>query len=181
MDKEALRDWVQAARRGDPLAQARLFDFLRKELCPLVRSRVPQMADADDVMADTLSRVLGGLGELHDDEKLLPFAGRIARRALTDWRRRQPRGIELTDVPHQAALDPALRILESEELLLYVQERLTADENRLLEQGILLDKPRENAPLAGISLNAMSCRLYRLRKKVQAILRPFLGGHGLML
>ena len=177
MGSTRFEDWVQAAQEGDTAAQDRICRFLWKILFPWLRTELRQRCDAEDVMIETLKRVLEGLKRLKTAKALPGWARTIARRALREWRaarKQQPRAVRLDDAPEPSAFDTALGHLEREEELEFVSRGLSSEENRLFSR-LFSDglSPREVALQEGISLNAVACRIHDLRVKVRRLIRAF--------
>jgi RNA polymerase sigma-70 factor (ECF subfamily) len=76
-------DVVRAAKTGDRQATEALLQSLGDELLPLACA-LAGASGADELVGDTLSRVYERLGQLRDDEALVPWARAILVRTFRD-------------------------------------------------------------------------------------------------
>ncbi len=71
-------------------------DFSQR-LAALIRSKVADPADADDILQDVFLKVHLRLDTLHDENRLAPWLYQITRNAITDYYRGRRQTIELQE------------------------------------------------------------------------------------
>jgi RNA polymerase sigma-70 factor (ECF subfamily) len=190
MEEAELVERIRAAQGGDRAALEEVSRDLYQTFLPLVRKRVPQEDDAEQVVMEVLLRVLRGLKELRDPTQIRPWVWTIVLRVLMEWRRCKGRvgrwepldKVDERRSPKPEGLDP-----ENEEEVAraaFIQrispggdlaELLHEAEQRLLgylQEGL---SPAEIAEMEGVTANAMRCRLRRLRAKIRELYKRYPG------
>jgi RNA polymerase sigma-70 factor (ECF subfamily) len=159
------------------------WDEVARELRPYLLSRLRSEADADDVLQDVLLKMHGGLGALRDNERLVPWAYRIARRAVIDHHRRRgrratPAGAAtdlLASEPEATTAPPPMEEGDASESLTAVIAQFVAalpsPYRETLELTELQGRShREAADTLGISLTATKSRVQRGRAQLRIML-----------
>jgi RNA polymerase sigma-70 factor (ECF subfamily) len=73
------------------LSTETIWTSFREPLRRYVERRLAEPADAEDVLQDVFLKIHANLGDLRDEERLVPWLYRIARNAVIDrYRRRDP-------------------------------------------------------------------------------------------
>jgi RNA polymerase sigma-70 factor, ECF subfamily len=148
---------------------------LIERLREFVGRRVPE-SDAEDVLQDSLVRILRGLQGLRDDEGFGPWVYRVTRSAIADHLRARSRPLEAGGAPADEDLaapaaeqgddlGPALlRCLSGfvAELPSPYREAITLTELEGLSQ-------REAAETLGLSLSGMKSRVQRGRERLREV------------
>lgn len=156
------------------------WEAVAERLRPFVRARVSSDADADDVLQDVLLRMVRGLPDLRDHDRLGPWMYRIARTAIADHgraRARHPLAEPASEAVEIAA--PGEPEVEEDEMA----RRVVASVLRLFvaalpepyrEAVTLTDldglTQREAAEVLSLSLSGMKSRVQRGRAKLRAML-----------
>lgn len=150
-----------------------LFRVVYEPLQRYVRRRAA--ADvADDLVAEALTVVWRRLDDVPDDDRALAWCIGVARRCLANHRRSDGRRGRLVErLAAQPVVDaiPAVDAASSGQVddpqLELALARLSADERELVQlwawDGF---EPREIAEVMGLSANAVSIRLHRLRRRL---------------
>ncbi len=105
------REWMAAAQRGDALAYERLLEELLPFVRGLVRARIGDDANAEDVMQEVLLSIHTARHTFQAGRELEPWVRTIARNAVIDALRRRTRqrardgGVDAADL----AEDPNAR------------------------------------------------------------------------
>lgn len=126
-DADAIRELVDAVRRGDPEAQGVLFDRFYPAVRRYAGARLREPADADDAAAEAFVSALGAMPRF--TWRRVPFEAwlfRIAASKVADVHRRRARRPETTldSVPGAALAgspDPARAAEAAEERALLVE------------------------------------------------------------
>lgn len=160
----------------DAMRRARFEALFRVAYEPLQRYVRRRAAPdvADDLVAEALTAVWRRLDDVPDDDRALAWCIGVARRCLANHRRsdgRRGRLVERlaaqppSDVP--AAVEDSIGGPVDDPQLMRALERLSADERELVQlwawEGF---EPREIAEVMGLSANAVSIRLHRLRRRL---------------
>ncbi len=130
--------WVEAWRRGDQTAFAKLHAHYARMVHAVLLARVPAN-EAEDLVQDVFLRALASLHKLRDAGAIGPWLCRIARNRGTDFHRRRKRMDSLTtDVARTAppaaeareALDAVRTLPEAyrETLLMRLVQGMTGPE-----------------------------------------------------
>jgi len=140
-----------------------LFRVVYEPLQRYVRRRAA--ADvADDLVAEALTVVWRRLDDVPDDDRALAWCIGVARRCLANHRRSDGRRGRLVE---RLAAQPAASGQVDDPQLELALARLSADERELVQlwawDGF---EPREIAAVMGLSANAVSIRLHRLRRRL---------------
>ncbi|WP_425309945.1 sigma-70 family RNA polymerase sigma factor [Ammonicoccus fulvus] len=155
---------------GDALSRPDL-----ESLIPILRrvvgARVSNSADAEDIVQETLSRVLGAVHRI-DPELLAPYAIRTARNLVTNsWRGGQRlRRIEhlLVDTDSRPDLDDHLLVAAESATLSAGLAELSAEDRGILLAHYSLGEPLTAlAERTGRTPGAMGARLHRIRAKMR--------------
>lgn len=85
------REWMRAAQRGDALAYERLLADLLPFVRGLVRARIGDDANAEDVVQDVLIAIHTARHTFQAGRELEPWVRTIARNAVIDALRRRAR------------------------------------------------------------------------------------------
>jgi RNA polymerase sigma-70 factor, ECF subfamily len=147
---------------------------LRARLRPFVERRVASTADADDVLQEVLVRVQRGLPALRAEDRFGPWLFAVARTAIADHFRREPRYVLPGDpgqdlpVTEEGAEDLVERHLAAQVVPFVAvlpspyREALTLTEL----EGV---SHRDAAEMVGISLTAMKSRVRRGRARLREL------------
>jgi RNA polymerase sigma-70 factor (ECF subfamily) len=156
---------------------------LSERLRPFIARRVPP-AEVDDVLQEALLRIYAGRDGLRDEERLVAWAYRIARRAVADQLRRRRDPLALA-APEEA-WEPVVGEEVGEELAAFMgafvemlpegmREAVRLSELEGLDQ-------REVAARLGLSLSGAKSRIQRgrlhLRGLIEACCRVTLDARG---
>jgi RNA polymerase sigma-70 factor (ECF subfamily) len=118
------REWMASAQRGDALAYERLLEELLPFVRGVVRARIGDDANAEDVVQDVLLAIHTARHTFQAGRELEPWVRTIARNAVIDSVRRRNRqrardaGVEADSLPgslherRSAEADPLPRALE---------------------------------------------------------------------
>ena len=156
----------EVARRRFESIVDEVFDPLQRYL----RRRLP--ADqVDDVLSETLLVVWRRLGDV-PDEAVLPWCYSVARGCLANHRRSTERRMALTRrIEAQPAPAPDASAPDDPELELAIA-RLSGSDRELVRLWAWEElEPREIASVTGLTANAVSLRLTRVKKKLEKELR----------
>lgn len=160
----------EVARRRFEAIVDEVFDPLQRYL----RRRLP--ADqVDDVLSETLLVVWRRLGDV-PDEAVLPWCYSVARGCLSNHRRSVGRRLALTRrieaQPVAPSTPSADEVLSDDPALEAALARLSQSDRELVRLWAWEDlEPREIATVTGLTPNAVSLRLTRLKKKLEKELR----------
>lgn len=148
---------------------------LSSRLRSFIAKRVPA-ADVDDVLQEVFLRIQRGLATLRQEERLGPWAYRVTRNAITDYRRvRHRHPLASSDAQDSVGVDPREEDSEAgPELANYVapfiamlpspyREALTLTELEGLSQSAA-------AQMMGVSLSGMKSRVQRGRTRLRELL-----------
>jgi len=176
MERVELGDLVRAARRGERAAQERLFLCLFRDLRPLARRLASR--EVDDVLAEMGVRVLESLGRLEEDEQILSFAVAVLRNVAREGWRAERKFSAVQHLPERFRLNGGLSAVETEDLIAFIERKLQDEERDLFRSWRLHGfSVRGVAEETSIAVNAVACRIYRLRQKLKALLGEYeLGG-----
>lgn len=108
------RDTLDAIRRGDSDVWARLIDEYQGRLLRFATARVPQAADAEDVVQDTFASLIRVMDKLQIEASLETYLFSILRNEIANrFRTRWSRNVCLIqDIFHTEAGDPSIASLE---------------------------------------------------------------------
>ncbi len=174
---------VDASRR------ARYEALFREAYEPVQRyvRRRPPADVVDDVVADTMMVVWRRVDDVPADGLATAWCIGVARRCLANQRRGSARHERLVErvtaaVPHEPSADPTAAAAEvaSDTALQAALAHLPADDQELLRlwawDGLA---PREIATVMGLSANAVSIRLHRVKQRLaETLAQPgSAGGH----
>lgn len=167
---------------------------VRRSLYRFVAARLSPDAAVEDVVQDVLARMVAGLDDLRDTERLNAWAYRIARNAIIDEYRRRPRQPASLDAI--AVREPATPDVTASHVLAAEQVELVDCLRPMVE---VLDDPYRQALTltafdgltdaaaahhAGVSLPAMKSRVRRARRQLREQLTACClaepGGRGLV-
>jgi RNA polymerase sigma-70 factor (ECF subfamily) len=148
------------------LSTETIWNSFREPLRRYVARRLAEPADAEDVLQDVFLKVHANLGDLRDEERLVPWLYRIARNAVIDrYRRRDPAEPlpEDLDLPEEREERDAARAIA--EGLADMIRGLPEPYRQALELSELEGIPqRKVAERLGISLSGAKSRIQRGRK-----------------
>lgn len=85
------------------LTTAEVWSAFNQRLLALIRARVPDPSDADDILQEVFLKVHLHLDTLEDESRLAPWLYQIARHAIADYFRTRRPSIELLDEYPEAA------------------------------------------------------------------------------
>ena len=173
------RGWMAAAQRGDALAYERLLDDLLPFVRGLVRARIADDPNAEDVVQEVLLAIHTARHTFRAERPLEPWVRTIARNAVIDSARRRTRqrarfaDVEAADLPE----DPSARASAEADPLSRGLERALAKLPSPQREAVLLLKVEglsvvEAAARAGTTPGALKLRAHRGYR----MLRDLLGG-----
>ena len=144
------------------------WQIIQRALRAWLAARVPQ-SDLDDVLQDTLARILVQLPKLRDDAAILGWSHRVAQSALVDFYRRRARRLEeaLTTEP-EVAVGPETLNGEVAAWLLPMLQTLADEDREALELAELAGlSQRELAERWGLSPSGARSRVQRARARLR--------------
>jgi RNA polymerase sigma factor (sigma-70 family) len=159
--------------RAERAAFAALFEAHFDALLAYARRRTDQLADAEDVVADSFTVVWRRWADLPRDEpQHLPWLYGIARRVLANQRRgaaRRDRLRErLRDLPHRQGTSGSARLSSALDAL----ARLREDDQEVLRLVAWEGLPHAEVAVAlSITPNAAAIRIHRARRRLEAQLK----------
>lgn len=145
-------------------------------LTPYVRRHVASAPDADDVVQEVLLKMHGGLGTLRDEDRFIPWAFGIARRAIVDHQRARGRlPTPTAELPEPAEPGPQNEDAAANEALTSVIATFVAALPTPYRQAVVLTElegrsHQQAADMEGVSLTAMKSRVRRGRAKLRHML-----------
>ncbi len=172
------REWMASAQRGDALAYERLLDDLLPFVRALVRARIGDDPNAEDVMQEVLLSIHTARHTFQAGRDLEPWVRTIARNAVIDAVRRRTRqrarvaDVEVADL----AEDPRARASAEAEPLPRSLERALAALPPVQREAVMLLKVEglsvlEAAQRARTTPGALKLRAHRGYR----VLRDLLG------
>jgi RNA polymerase sigma-70 factor (ECF subfamily) len=147
----------------------RLYAAHEPALRAFVRSLVPMVADANDVMQEVAVVLWHKFGEYATSEDFRRWAFRVARFKVLSWQRDRMRdrhifGTDLTELLATEAEIDAGRLERQREALRLCLEKLPADQRQLLDTAYAPgSRIGELARRAGQTAMALYKRLHRIR------------------
>jgi RNA polymerase sigma-70 factor (ECF subfamily) len=149
------------------------WQLLQTSLRGWLRKRLRSDADIDDLLQETLVRVHRHLPELQDDDRLLPWAHRIAKHTLIDHYRLRARQLEHDAQSLGAEPDPTATDDNHNELvaswLVPMMHNLPDEYRQALKMAEIEGlSQREMATKLGLSASGARTRVQRARKLLRA-------------
>jgi len=147
----------------------RLFTAHEPAVRAFVRSLVPTLCDANDVMQEVAIVLWRKFGEYASGENFRRWAFGVAKMKVLSWQRdcgrdRHVFGDDLTDLLACHAEENAERLAAQREALRLCLEKLPAEQRRLVDSAYAPDtRIRELAQFFGQSIAALYKRLHRIR------------------
>ena len=143
----------------------------RAALQRFVSARVPDPAEAEDIVQETLTRAYARRDTLADENKFRPWLYSIARNALADHYRTRKLTVQLPEsLPSETGEEEPPRSLAR--CLPPFVERLPAPYRRAVELSELSGlTQRETATRMGLSVPGAKSRVQRARKMLAGMLR----------
>lgn len=146
---------------------------IAERLTPYVRRHVGP--DADDVLQEVLIKMHGGLPSLRDEERLVPWAFGIARRAIVDHQRARRRLPTPTPELPEVVEPPIDEDDATAATLASVLAPFVAALPSPYRQAVVLTElegrsHQQAADMVGVSLTAMKSRVRRGRAKLRTML-----------
>jgi DNA-directed RNA polymerase specialized sigma24 family protein len=127
--------------------------------------------DVDDVVPETLLRLLEGLEHLKGEGKVLAFSKGVLRNVVREGWKARRKYVVVDRLPERCRIDEGLRGVETEDLLQFIESRLTDGELKLFRIWRLQAfSARAVAFELRISAHAAVCRISRLREKLKRVL-----------
>ncbi len=110
---------IGRCRRGEPVAQRRLYDLLAPRLLVVARRYSRSDADAEDALQRAMLNILTRLDQWKQTGPFEAWARRVTvNTALDYWRRADPKAISWDDAPDVATTEPtAFDQLSADDLL----------------------------------------------------------------
>jgi RNA polymerase sigma-70 factor (ECF subfamily) len=185
MPREEERRLVAAARRGDPKALERLLESVSGTVYRFGKTFCRNPHDAEDVLQDVLTSLIGSLGEFRGESALSTWAFVVARRTCARRRRRESRFASMESGPGRPALElpdasasPA-RDAERAELREALEQAISALPDAQRDVLLLRDVEGQSAAEVGRALGlgerAVKSRLHRARLALREALSPWTG------
>ena len=160
------------------LSTEAVWTAFREPLRNYVARRVPEPADADDVLQEVFVRVHTHLGSLEDESRLVPWLYRIARSAVVDRYRRRDRARPLPEDLELPAEEGGGSEAEEPDVARAIARSLRgliAGLPELYREALVLSEfegltQREVAARLGLSLTGAKSRIQRGRKLLKKAL-----------
>lgn len=166
---------AREAAAGDNAAIRRLFTSIAPSLLRVIRGILgPHNADIEDVLQDSLLRVLKALSTFRGEGTVLHFASRIAVRATVDRIRRQRTRTEdlSDDQPAPSPNDHAVQARKRELLGALLASLAPEQADTLVLRAVLGHSVEEIAEMFKVPINTVRSRLRlakeNVRRRVQA-------------
>ena len=175
-------DLIAASRSGDAAAYATLYQRHVAAANSLARQLVRDLAEADDVVAESFAKILDLLGRGGGPEGAFrPYLLTVVRRAAYDRHRAMRRQLVTDQLeafdPGIAFADPAVAHLERSMIARAFASLPERWQAVLWHTEIEGAKPAEVASLLGLSANGVAALAYRAREGLrQAYLQMHLSG-----
>jgi RNA polymerase sigma factor (sigma-70 family) len=145
-----------------------LFEAHHRDLLAYAARRSPNMADAEDVVAEVFLVAWRRLEDVPAGDDALPWLYAVARKTLGNQRRGFLRRGRLRDKLEQTAERPAPAPPPAAEPALDALARLSAGDQELLRLVAWEELSHaEIAAILGISVNAVAIRLHRARARFE--------------
>lgn len=172
---------IEAAQAGDRAAMDRLYEQTSGELDRMIRQKVRDPAQADDVRQETYLRAFASLGQLRDPDKLLPWLKTIAANEIKGAQQ-QPRPLLFSELENAAPepLDedagdlpePALDRLETQTELIALMDGLGEGQRRILSMYYFEQLPiQEIAERLGLTTGTVKSQLSRGRRNLKRAMK----------
>lgn len=149
-----------------------IYEAHYRSVTAYARRRTADPVDAQDVVAETFTIAWRRLGELPDDDAILPWLYGVARRVLANQRRGNRRRDDLTTrlrSRQAGSADVESVVLASEErrTVLAALARLRGSDQEILRLAVWEELPhREIAQVLGGSESSVAVRLHRARSRL---------------
>ena len=135
---------------------------------------LPDRREAEEVAQDTFVRAYQSLSSFRGEAPLLTWLLHIAyRESMNRLRRRQPRTVDIADLPIvDEEVDLSTRLEKRIQLLEEAITDLPPDDQLLLHLYYYDDRPlRDIAYIMDAEPNALGVRLYRIRKRLEIMIK----------
>jgi RNA polymerase sigma-70 factor, ECF subfamily len=181
-DRDPAEALVLRAHAGDDDAFEALVHTFHEPLLAVIRRRIRNPDDAEDVLQEAWARIARHLGDMREPSRFRAWAARIAQHCSIDFLRahRAERlrlistDAELIDSiqdSRQPPLDEALIASEASAQLRAALARLSAQDRALLELRDSAELPyAEVASRLGITVGTAQVRAHRARRRLQRML-----------
>jgi len=148
-----------------------LWTELRRALLPFVRSKVPSKEIAEDIVQDVFVKIAQRIGELRENERLQPWAFRIARNAVVDYYRHSSKEQNATYPESNTYNDSQALTEEVVSWLPRFLNELPESERQLLEQVELHGVSQKDLAMkTGIPYSSLKSKVQRARGKLKTLL-----------
>jgi len=160
---------IEATARG-------AWQELDAKVRPFVARRVRRPEDVDDLVQDIFLKLQRGLPDLREDDRFGTWVYRVARNAITDYRRANGRRVLLEEASREDEPDTEIDPDTSTEAELagYVATFVTLLPSPYREAITLTDlqglSQKDAADMVGISLSGMKSRVQRGRRLLREAL-----------
>lgn len=175
---------ILAARAGDQVALAELYESHRAGALAFARSLVRTAHDAEDVFHEAFTKTINAISNGAGPSENFPaYLNTAIRATAAGWWKRSTRElpVESTVLDQTAANDPRLEAItdhaEHTHVLTAIQSLPERWQRVLWYADVLQHKPRHIAPLMGIGPNAVSALLRRARQGLRAAHEEILIAH----
>ena len=174
---------IEQILQGDRLAYALVVDRYKNLVFTLALRMLKNREEAEEVAQDTFVKMFKSLAKFKGNSKFSTWIYKIAYNTCLDNLKRNKKKMVADNIDEIAEYktgshNNTFEILEAKEQQQIVQrclQMLPGDESFLLTlyyfEDLSLD---EIAAIAGIKANNVKIKLYRSRKKLAALLKPFL-------
>ncbi len=184
MSEQEVQAWVEAARKGDQDAFARIVEQYQYSLFNAARAIMRNPEDAEDVVQEAFIKAYHNLHAIRDPGKLKLWLRQIVVRASIDTLRRQK------NQRSESALDDRMRV-HSVPGRTPEQDAVVQEDMHLVQEALAQMNPRyrsyivlreidglsydEIAEVLGESFSTVRVTLFRAREQLRAILRNLRG------
>jgi RNA polymerase sigma factor (sigma-70 family) len=174
-DAAALADLLAGCRRGEALAQRRLYDRFAGPMLVVARRYAPNLADAEDALQDAFVKIFQRLGDYRGQGSLAGWIRRIViSTSLDAWDRRRVRrtdfDLDHVVVQHVPAPDSsALDQLAVAEVRALIDQLPPGCRHVLLLYTVEGYSHAEIGTLLGVGESASKAQLSRARQRLMAL------------
>lgn len=169
---------VQISPNGGRPTQAtveRIWDQFSIRLGQFIRTRVTELATAEDILQDVFLKFQSRLDELRDPAKIQGWLFLVARNAIIDhYRTRKPTSESAESLPVELAVTDGIEIEELHVMLRRIIDRLPKPYHEAFVltafEGL---SQKELARRLGISLSGAKSRVQRARDRLKEMLLDF--------
>lgn len=148
-----------------------IWDEFNVPLKSFIKKRIPNEADADDVLQEVFIKVQNNIGDLKDEHKIHAWIYKITKNVIIDYYRRRDRSIILSELPEELVVEPDENINFNVEIAACLKAMIESLPEKY-RQAVLLTEfqhltQKELSDRMGISLSGAKSRVQRGRRKLK--------------